>query len=157
MFKACFLKLKHIYDLIAKTYANFLLNSTWRLIFTYILVSVLLSFGLLQIKIDMETESLSYVKNSEALQNFKLLSRTFEYNQYARQFANKQLYVGYYVEIIVCAKPEGKDSKERKSNEDLLKPEFNLLNRTYLDEFNRLYDNILEIELENDEENLGTK
>lgn len=129
MFKTCFLKLKHSYDdIIAKTYSYFLFNSSWTLILTYAIFSVLLSLGLVQLKMNTnDPESLTYVRNSEALNNYHRLDNTFVFNQYERNFANKQLYIGYYVEIIVCARMP--NSTWRQSNNDLFKPEFNLLNR----------------------------
>lgn len=129
MFKSYFLKLRHTYDeLVAKTYAYFLFNSPWTLIFTYLIFSTLISFGLLSLRLDpRDPESLTYVRNSQALRNFDLLNRTFEFYQYDRNFANKLLYVGYYVEIIVTARMP--NASQRTSNLDLLKPEFNLINR----------------------------
>lgn len=129
MFKVYYLKLKHTYDeLVSKTYAYFLLNSSWTLILTYLIFSTLLSFGLLTLRLDTaDPESLTYVRNSQALRNFDLLNSTFEFYQYDRNFANKQLYVGYYVEIIVTARMV--NTSRRESNNDLLKPEYNLINR----------------------------
>lgn len=129
MFKSYYLKLRHTYDdLVAKTYAYFLLNSPWTLILTYLIFSTLLSFGLLTLRLDpSDPESLTYVRHSQALRNFHLLNRTFEFYQYNRNFANKQLYFGYYVEIMVTARMP--NASRRASNDDLLKPEFNLINK----------------------------
>lgn len=129
MFKSLYLKLKHTYDeLVAKTYLYFLLNSPWTLILTYLIFSLLISFGLVSFRLDpANPETFTRVRNSLAWRQFQLLDRTFEFYQYDRNFANKQLYVGYYVEIIVCAKLP--NATRRDSNADLLKPEYNLINR----------------------------
>lgn len=132
MFKSYYLKLRHTYDdLVAKTYAYFLLNTTWTLILTYLIFSVLLSFGLLSLRLDpAEPETFTYVRNSTALRKFDLLNRTFVFDQYDRNLANKQLYLGYSVEIIVCARVP--NASQRQSNSDLLKDEFNLINRYFM-------------------------
>lgn len=129
MFKSYYLKLRHMYDeLVAKTYAHFLLTSPWTLMLTYLIFATLLSCGLLTLRLDpSDPESLTYVRNSQALRNFDLLNRTFNFYQYDRNFANKQLYLGYYVEIICTARMP--NASHRLSNDDLFKPEFNLLNR----------------------------
>lgn len=129
MFKSYYLKLRHTYDeLVAKTYAYFLLNSPWTLILTYLIFLTLLSLGLLTLRLDpSDPETHTYVRNSQALRTFRLLNSTFEFYQYNRNFANKQLYVGYYVEIIVTARMP--NASRRPSNDDLLKPEFNLINQ----------------------------
>lgn len=129
MFKSYYLKLRHTYDeLVAKTYAYFLLNSPWTLILTYLIFLTLLSLGLLTLRLDpSDPETHTYVRNSPALRTFRLLNSTFEFYQYNRNFANKQLYVGYYVEIIVTARMP--NASWRASNDDLLKPEFNLINQ----------------------------
>lgn len=129
MFKECFLKLKHVYDdLVARTYTAFLLNSTWTLLMSYAIVAVLLSLALVQVRMDeREPEKLTYVRNSEALRHYALLNRTFSFDQHKRNFVNKQLTVAYYVEVIACVRAP--NSTTRRSNDDLLRPEFNMINR----------------------------
>lgn len=143
-----FLKLKEIYDMIGNIYANLLLNNTFSLIVVYFITTILLNLGLFQLNINPETESLSYIRNSPALENSKLLTKTYVFDQHKRHFSNQLLDFGHYVEIIVCKRELNAD--RRSSNDDLLKPEFNMINRTLLDEFNHLYDSILDLEIEDD-------
>lgn len=150
MFDLFYLKLKRVYNSIWKSYAVIILDKPHWFILFYIIISTLLSFGLLNLKFNLDTDSLSYVRDSETLRDAKILNKTFTYDATKRHFLNKLLDLGNYVEIIATVRdPNG---KQRKSNMDLLEPEFNMINRTVLDEFNQLYDEVINIEIEDLEE-----
>jgi len=111
------------------------------LVFLYFLFSIILSFGLLQLKFNVDTDKITFVQQSQSLQNAHYLNKTFLFDQHNRYFLNKLLDLGHYVEIIVLVRDPG--SNERKSNDELLKPQFNIINKTIIEEINQLFDSIV--------------
>lgn len=138
-------KLKKFYDVVAKSYVSLLVDHPTKLILFYFILSVILSFGLFQIRVNLDTDSLTFVRNSESMNNAKILNKTFPFDQHKRHFINKLLDLGHYVEIIVTVKANNKTYRD--TNDDLLKPEFNMINTTILKEFNYLFDSILNLSI----------
>lgn len=98
----------------------------------------------------MEADTLTNVRNSEASKNFLILNKTFPFEQHKRHFINKLLDLGHYVEIIVNV--NNPDGTPRKSNLDLLDPQYNVINETILNEINKLFDTIVSLEIEDFED-----
>ena len=145
MFKLVNRKLRKFYDLIAKSFISIIVkNAIWLILF-YLIISTLLSLGLFQVKFNMDTDSLTMVRNSPSMNDAKVINQTFTFDQHKRHFINKLLDLGHYIEIIVSVKSP--NSAFRHSNEDLLKSEFNMINETILKEFNKLYDSIVNLSI----------
>jgi hypothetical protein len=134
----------------------FLIERPYHFIAAFMIITLMLSFGLFQIRMNMNPESLTLVRDRESLKHVDIINRTYPFDQHKRAFINKLLDFGYYVEIIVSVRSP--DGRPRPTNEDLLKPEYNLVNRTMLDEFNVLYDRIVQLEIEDhDHEELSSE
>jgi hypothetical protein len=154
-FRMHYLKLRNFYNKITKSYIICVVRHPFHFIFIYLLVTLILSCGLFQLSFNLDTESLTYVRNSKAIENAHLINKTYHLDQHKRFFINKILDLGHYVEIIVCKKVS--DAIKRESNEDLLKPEYNLINQTVLNDFNRLYDTIINIEIDDGDLQSGSR
>jgi hypothetical protein len=146
MYQLVFFKLRNTYNLCGRSYMLFLIERPFHFITAFLIITLMLSFGLFQIRMNMDPESLTLVRGRESLRHVEIINRTFPFDQHKRHFINKLLDFGYYVEIIVSARSP--DGKPRPTNEHLLLPEYNLLNQTLLDEFNLLYDTIVKLEIE---------
>jgi hypothetical protein len=142
-------KLKRLYNLVVRVYANFLLNNPISLILIYSIITLLLNFGLFSVKVNSAQDSLSFVRDSQALVQARRLAETFTFDQHKRHFSNQLLTMGHYVEIIVTRRLQ---PGRPQTNSDLLKPEFNLINESLLAEYNQLFDSILDLEIEDEEE-----
>jgi hypothetical protein len=148
MFVKVHSKLRNFFDLVTSVYIRLIMNRPCFLIFFYLLISILFSFGLLQIKFNMDTDSLSIVRNSESIKSAKLIQKTFKFDSYNRHFINKLLDLGHYVEIIALVNASSSANQKRESNNDLLKNEYNIINQTILNEFNDLFDSITGLTIE---------
>jgi hypothetical protein len=124
-------------------YVSLLLARPFLLMSVYVLMMALLGAGLWRSTFIRDPEELFIVRNSQATLDSIKLESTFIFNQNERHFINKLLDLGHYVEIIVTAKKEGIST--RGSNEDLLKPEYNLINQSILNEYNELFDRIISL------------
>ena len=139
MFRSIYIKLRNIYNLISNFYASLIVDHTFATVCCYFLLMTCLSFGLFQAKLENDSQKLTYVQNSEAIQNEKILSKFYPY-QRDNFFTHKNIDFGYYIEIIV---------KIRNKNESFM-------NQHALDKFNQIYDNItqsLVIQVYNSESN----
>jgi hypothetical protein len=141
MFKQIHVKLRVAYDQISVRYACLLLKRPFLLMLSYVLLTGLLSAGLWRSTFIRDPEELFIVSNSQATLDSIKLESTFILNQHERHFINKLLDLGHYVEIIVTVQKENVST--RSSNEDLLKPEYNMINQTILNEYNELFDRII--------------
>ena len=150
MFQLVFFKLRNTYNLCAKSYMLFMIERPYHFVNGFLIVTLMLGFGLFQTKLNIEVESLTMVRDSQTIQDAALINRTFVLDQHKRHFINKLIDFGHYVEIIVTVKAP--DGLCRKSNDDLLKSEYTLMNHTVLDEFNKLYDMIVNLEIEDYED-----
>lgn len=146
MFQQVFFKLRHAYNACSRSYVVFMLDRPFHFISAFLVITLMLSFGLFQTQVNMNTQELTYVRDSEAVKHAEIINKTFPLDQHKRHFINRLLDYGYYVEIIVAVKsPNG---THRPTNDDLLKPEYSLMRREVLDEYNKLYDTILNLEIE---------
>lgn len=134
MFRSVYLKLRHVYNSISKFYASIIVEYPLATIVCYILLILSFSFGLFQTQVTYDNERLTILRDSQALSETQKLNKLFELNQYERFFQFRLLDLGYYVEIIVKIKDETQ----------------NFINNTYLNEYNKLYDEILSIQLSDD-------
>lgn len=125
MFRLVYIKLRNIYNLLSKHYASLIVDHTFGTICCYLLLMTCLSFGLFQAKLQADSQKLTYVQNSEALQDAKILSKFYPYRK-DNFFTHKNIDFGYYIEIIV---------KIKNKNESFM-------NQIALDKFNQIYDNI---------------
>lgn len=134
-----------IFNKFSKYYTLFLFEHKYVFIFCYLLMLIAASFGLLQLKADESNQHLVYVTNSQALANRHHLERLFDKRDY--YFQHQLFDTGYYVEFIVTLN-ERNGRRRMLSYDDLMLDEFNLINETYLSEFNYLYDQIVNLSID---------
>lgn len=146
MFEKVYLKLRNFYNHTANLYVNLVLDKPYQFVISYLLVVVMFSFGLLQAKLNLDTDALAIVRNSESVRDAMILNKTFTSNQNERHFNNKLLDLGYYFEMIINVKQP--NTSKRCSNDDLFRPEYNFLNATILEEYNRLFDAVESLQIE---------
>ena len=138
IFELIHLKLRKFYNKISEAYVGHVIENRILFIFSYFMITWVFSLGLFYPKIDLDTDSLAYVRNSKSLADAKILNKTFPLNSKERHFNNKLLDLGHYFEIILNVKQA--NTTRRESNDDLLKPEYNFINETIFEEYNVLFD-----------------
>ena len=147
MFFELRVKLERRLDDVGKWYARRMLRYTHFFILFYVTLSLLLGVGVWRLRFNSDTEHLTNVRHSRSLRDMQTINHTFSFDQYERHFSNKLLDLGYFFEFIVLARaPPGQS--ERTSNDDLLRPEYNVINETILAEYNDLFDSIATLYIE---------
>jgi hypothetical protein len=142
MFKLVYLKLRHVYNQISHFYSQLICQHPYAIVLFYVLLSTGLGVGLVRVRFVKDAEPTTYNKYGDSLRDAKLLQSLFKEEQHGRFFAHQIADIGYYVEIIITLK------RPRNSNTELLKPEFNLLNKTILSEYDDLFDRIINLQIE---------
>ncbi len=84
-FQICHKRVNSIYKRLCSNYTTVVTQSPFLLIFFYILLSCVSSFGLIFLNVDMDGEKLGIVRNSPSLRDAKILEETFGDNQYERR------------------------------------------------------------------------
>lgn len=146
LFEIIYRKLRSFYNQTANLYVNLVVDRPVQFIVTYLLIATLFSFGLFQVKFNLDTDALAIVRNSECVKNAILLNQTFVTNQNERHYNNKLLDLGYYFEMIINVKQL--NSSKRLSNDDLLLPAYNFITPNILNEYNQLFDAVVSIQIE---------
>lgn len=149
LFQAFHQKSDIIINRLVKFHANLVTLHSVKIILGYIVFAFLLSLGLFQIQINMDTESLAYVRNSPSLKHAQLINDTFGTNQRESHYNNKLLHLGWYFEFMI-------NVRGMHNSTDFLSQEFNLINETILHEYNQLFDEIMSIRI-NDPDTNGPK
>ena len=145
MFKLVYLKLRSIYKQLSELYASLAVAKPFNLIVLYLILTSFLSVWIIQIKFTSDNESLTIIKNSEVLHNQKLIDAQFPQNQTHRYFQHQLTTLGFYAEVIIRLKQFANDHNYSNYKQN------NLLNQTYLNEYNKFYDNLLNLTIEGDD------
>ena len=146
LFELVYLRLHNIYNSFTSGYVNFLMRHVLKLVLVYLIATCIFSLGLFQIKFDKDTDSLALVSQSESKENAKVLNKTFITNQHERHFNNKLLDLGYYFEFIITVRET--DANRRLRDDDFLEPAYNLINKTILEQYNQLFDQVMSLQIE---------
>lgn len=157
MFRLVYSKLKKTYIRISKIYALFAVNKPFNLITFYLILTLGLTVWLFNTKLISDTETLTYIKNSISLKNMKIISNEFPQDQYNRYFQHQLTNLGHYAEVIIKLKSGKKTYPADNYYSDY--ETNNFLNESIFKEYNKFYDDIIQIKIENDyqEKDLITK
>lgn len=147
-FEAVYNKLLKCYNRTASVYVSLVVEKPFSFILVYLSVACLLSLGLFQVKFNLDTDALAIVRNSDSMHNAALLNQTFVTNQNERHYNNKLLDLGCYFEMIINVKLA--NTTRRASNLDLLRDEYNFLTPGILNEYNKLFDAVVALEIEDE-------
>lgn len=134
MFDLVFFKLKTFHDKLSNKYA-YLISKHWFLFLVgYVSINIVLLTLLFVLKFNfiLDTQSLLFTRNSQYDSDCNIMKKFFEQDQNKRHYLHQLLDTGYYVDIII-------ESKE--------KPKDNLINETYLNDYNRLFDDIVNLSI----------
>ena len=142
MFKLVYLKLRSIYKQLSELYASVAVAKPFNLIVLYLILTSFLGVWIIQIKFTSDNESLTIIKNSEVLQNQKRVDAQFPQNQTHRYFQHHLTTLGFYAEVIIRLKQFASDQNYSNYIQN------NLLNQTYLNEYNKFYDSLLNLTIE---------
>jgi hypothetical protein len=134
MFDLIYLKLKKFHDKLSHQYTCLLNEYPYILISFYLLLNILfiILLFIIKINISLNTQNLLVTKNSEYPALKQEISVLFEQNQSKRHFAQQLLDGGYYIDVIL----------KSKSSVDT-----NLINSTYLDEYDFLFNEIMNLSI----------
>ena len=138
-----------IFNKFSKYYTLFLFEHKYVFIFCYLLMLIAASFGLLQLRADESNQHLVYVTNSRALANRRHLEQLFVKRDY--YFQHQLFDTGYYVEFMAMANE--RRPGHLSSHANLMSDEFNLINASYLSEFNLVYDQVVNLSVEDSKTN----
>jgi hypothetical protein len=142
MFRLIYTTLRNFYNKIAKAYVSFLLKNGTKILLVYLLFIIITSIGAftkLKFLEESKLESYTMVKEdkSEAYREAVKLNKMYPVDSHNNFFAHRITDLGHYVEIIVTA---SNNNKERKSDSDLLQPEYNLINKKLIEKYNEIHD-----------------
>lgn len=135
LFRVLYGKLRDgVYNPVARLYASLVVNHPLTTLGCYLLLVLSITLGLFQASFVPvaeadATQRLTLLRNSEAENDRARLESTFPFDQSELYFQHKLTTFGYYFEIILNTRP----------------PHGNLANRTILDQFNQLYDEIISL------------
>jgi hypothetical protein len=157
MFRYVFNKLKKFYHFSAKSYASIIVQHPVACISSYFLLLLVCCLGLLQTKLITDNESLTIVRNSQVLADKRQIDRIFPFNQSDSYFQHHLTDLGYFFEIMVKLKhadlrnfpPFNKEKliEASKSDKQVSNDYVNFKNKTLLDEYNKLFDEIITLEI----------
>ncbi len=151
MFELVYTKIQKKYKYVSKLYAMLAVDKPFSLIAFYLISTLCLSIWIFQIRLITDNESLTYVKNSDYLKNKKTVDHEFPLEPKNRYFQNQLSDVGYYSEMILKLKntqrtyPPGQTYSDYETN--------NFINETIFAQFNKIFDEILNITIETDSKN----
>lgn len=148
MFRLVYTKLQKIYKYVSKLYATLAVDRPLSLIAFYLILTLCVSIWVFQIRLITDNESLTYVKNSDYLKNKKIIEREFPQEQKTRYLQNQLTGLGYYAEWIVKLKNRNRVPSPGKIYSDF--ETNNFVNETVLAEYNKHYDDILRLTIEDD-------
>ncbi len=133
MFDLIYLKLKRFHDKLCYNYSCLVNKYSIFLIAAYLLLNILLIIflSLFKINVNLNTQEFTFTKNSEYSVLKREINDLFEHDQRERHYIQQLTDSGYYIDIIVSSK-----SKE------------NFINKTILDDFNKLFFEINNLSIE---------
>lgn len=134
MFRAGFLKLRQFYNKQSKIYASLIVKYPFAAIICYLVLLLGLNFGMFQISLIADSESLTIVQNSQVIKDSHQLDNLFQLNQ-SNYFVHKLNNLGHYAEVIL---------KLKNNNESFV-------NRTVLEKYNQFFDEIISINITDEE------
>ena len=135
---------RSFYNWVVKYYVSFILKHPFLTIIVYLLVIVSFSTGLYQLKFITDNERLMSVKNSQIDLDIQKIQSHFREDPYEKYFQHHLLDIGYYVEVIIFLKCSEKQENDLQSiNFD----ECNILNNTYLKDYNQFFDSIISLKI----------
>jgi hypothetical protein len=147
MFRSTFAKLRDFYNKSSHLYASFLVHNVSLILVVYSIFIISLSFGIFKIEFINQTQMEEYTipRESESKQDIIKIKNTFYFNQTQNYFAHRLTDIGYFVEIIITPK-----SSNNTTNNDLI-------HQKYLNDYNYIYDKIINLEIHDVESNKTLK
>ena len=152
-FQLVYTYLRNIYNKIGQSYAIIITQHPFAIMLSYLIVFASFSFGLLQIEFIRDTESLTSVKNSQIQSEIKIIEDHFKEDPYNNYYQHHLLDFGYYVEVIISLKSLKNFKTAQIVNNNLALHECNILNKTYLNEYNLFFDSIISLSIKYDDFN----
>ena len=134
MFDLIYLKLKGFHDKLSYTYTCLIDKYSIFFIVVYILfnISIILGLIIVKININLNSQELTFTKNSEYPALKREINSIFEQDQFNRHYVHQLVDNGYYIDIIIRSK-----SSENE----------NLIDEKILNEYNYFFDQILNLNI----------
>jgi len=130
--------------MVMKNYSSLIVQHPLITIIAYMLLLISFSFGLFHVQFKTDSESLISVKDSQFQSDIKAIQSHFKEDHYQNYFQHQLLSLGYYIEVIISLKCL---EKFEKDNLKISFNECNMLNQTYLNDYNKFYDSIMTLSI----------